>query len=491
MSADVPSTRPALVRALGPLMATAVVIGTVIGSGIFLKPKEVADSVPYFGVAMLAWVLGGVLALLGSLAYAEVAVLYPRAGGNYVFLREGYGRLAGFLFGWVDFWIIRGASLAALATAFTESLAHILKARDVHIASWQVRGLTVGVILGLALVNVRGVRWGGGLQLLITTVKVGSLLAIAALPFVLLGLAEPAGSVGQVQTANLFPAWPSWGQIHLAGFGSALLAVLWAYHGWMNIAPVAQEVRAPQRNLPLALLAGTGTIVCLYLGANLAYSLVIPQQQLKGLPDTTTAATDFSTRLLGPAGAMAASAAIMCSVFGALNGNLLVGPRLLYALGEDGLAPRALGAVHPRYHTPALAILVLAAWAALLVVAGAIVKSYQLLNVPPEKTLFTILTDFAMFGAVIFETLALSTIFVFRRRFPNVERPYRCPGYPLVPAVYIAVLACVAGNMFFEQRTEAVVGLAFIAVGAGVYWIIKGPRLAGQPQMNPDESGRM
>jgi amino acid transporter len=472
MTVDAPPTRAGLVRALGPLMATAVVIGTVIGSGVFLKPKEVAASVPYFGLAMLAWVLGGALALIGSLAYAEVAVLYPRAGGNYVFLREGYGRLAGFLFGWVDFWIIRGASLAALATAFSESLAHILQACDIALPPWQVRGLTVGVLLGLALVNVRGVRWGGGLQLLITTVKVGSLLAIAALPFVLLALTDPVGRASQVRTTNLVPVWPAWSQINLAGFGSALLAVLWAYHGWMNIAPVAEEVRTPQRNLPLALLAGTGTIVCLYLGANLAYSLVIPQEQLMALPETTTAATDFSARLLGPAGAMAASAAIMCSVFGALNGNLLVGPRTLFALGEDGLAPRALGAVYPRYHTPAAAILVLAAWAALLVIAGAVVKSYQLLQVPPDKTLFSMLTDFAMFGAVIFDTLALSTIFVFRRRFPKAERPYRCPGYPLVPALYIAILACVAANMFFEQRTEALTGVGFIAVGAVVYWIM-------------------
>jgi amino acid transporter len=463
-------------------MATAVVIGTVIGSGIFKKPQVIAESVPYFGLATLAWVLGGALVLIGSLAYAEVAVLYPRAGGNYVFLREGYGRLAGFLFGWVDFWIIRGASLGALATIFAESLGNILEARGVSLESWQMRGLTVGVIIGLALVNVRGVRWGGGLQLLITTVKVGSLLTIAALPFILLALADPAGRARQVQADNLFPVWPAWGQINLAGFGSALLAVLWAYHGWMNIAPVAEEVRAPQRNLPLALLAGTLTIVCLYLGANLAYSLVLSQDQMQGLKDTTVA-TEFSARLLGPVGATLASAAVMCSVFGALNGNLLVGPRLLYAMGEDGLAPRALGAVHPRYHTPALAILVLAAWAALLVVAGAVLKAYPFptlalgplvldLNAPPSKSLFDMLTDFAMFGVVIFESLALSTIFVFRYRFPKAERPYRCPGYPLVPALYIAILACVAGNMFSEQRTEALAGVGFIAVGAAVYWIL-------------------
>jgi amino acid transporter len=464
-------------------MATAVVIGTVIGSGIFKKPQEVADSVPYFGMAALAWTLGGALVLLGSLAYAEVCVLYPRAGGNYVFLREGYGRLAGFLFGWVDFCIIRGASLAALATVFSESLGDILKARGVSIGFWDTQVLTVGVILGLALVNVRGVRWGGGLQLVITTVKIGSLLGIAALPFVMAALAEPPAGPPLVRAANLSPLWPAWDQIDLTRFVSALLAVLWAYHGWMNIAPVAEEVRVPQRNLPLALLAGTITIVCLYLGANLAYALVIPQGEMRDLTETTVA-TDFSRRLLGPVGATVASAAVMCSVFGALNGNLLVGPRLLYAMGEDGLAPRALGAVQPRYHTPALAILVLAGWAVLLVLAGALLVAYRLptlqlgrlvldLNVPPEKKLFSVMTDFAMFGVVIFETLALSTIFVFRWRDPRAERPYRCPGYPVVPALYVVVLAGVAVNMFVAQRTEALAGVAFIAVGALVYAAIR------------------
>jgi amino acid transporter len=464
-----------LVRALGPLMAMAVVVGTVIGSGVFKKPQVIADSVPHFGWAILVWVLGGVLALLGALSLAEVAVLYPKAGGNYVFLREGYGRLAGFLWGWVEFWIIRSASLAALATIFTESLHDVLR-ETLHsspgnavLTYWEQRLLTVAILLVLALVNIRGVQWGGVLQLLITTVKVGSLLAITVLPFVIL-------AAGRSETPIEMPAFhPSPGgrqDFEFGGLITALLGVLWAYHGWMNIAPVAEEVKQPQRNIPLALLGGTLIVMALYLGANLAYALVVPWPKMAELKDTTVA-TYFSLQLLGSVGVLAMSAAVMCSVFGALNGNLLVGPRLLYAMGEDGLAPRALGAIHPRYRTPAVAILVETVWGCLLVLGVAALTDLEILDA--TKSHFDMMTDFAMFGAVIFETLAVTTIFVFRRKYPDAERPYRCWGYPVVPALYLVLPALILGNMFFNQQVEALTGVLFIALGALVYYLLPGP----------------
>ncbi len=468
-----------LVRGLGPLMATAVVVGTVIGSGVFKKPQAIAEHVPNFGLAALLWVLGGVLVLLGALAYAEVSVLLPRAGGNYVFLREAYGRLFGFLWGWVDFCIIRSASLAALATIFTESLHDILRNQafqqavglpsGTHLGFWPQRLLTVAVLAGLAWVNIRGVRWGGLVQLLITLIKIGSLAAIAVLPFLVLSnwLMAPTPP----DFANLRPVWPEdWRQVSLGGLGSAFLGVLWAYHGWQNLAPVAEEVRQPQRNIPMALLGGVAIIITLYLTTNLAYYLVIPRVEMAELKQTTVA-TEFSLRLLGPLGAAAASAAVMCSVFGALNGNLLVGPRLLYAMGEDGLAPRALGVVHARYRTPALAIAVLAAWSSLQVVTVALLTWLGWLE--ESKSHFDRLTDFAMFGAVIFETLAVISIFIFRRRWPGVERPYRCPGYPLVPALYVILPAFVLVNMFVHERIEALAGVGFIALGAMVYGVMR------------------
>jgi APA family basic amino acid/polyamine antiporter len=492
------ATPSQLVRALGPFLATAVVVGTVIGSGVFKKPQVVAQNVPYFSLAALVWVLGGLLALLGALALAEVAVLYPRAGGNYVFLRESYGRLAGFLWGWVELCIIRSASIAALASVFADSLCDVLGglashsplARSLSEAlgdTWSRNGLTASVIVGLALVNARGVRWGGVLQLVITIIKIGSLLAIAALPFLVAALDAAAA---KPEASNLLPLWPSsWNRSDAGRLGTALLGVLWAYHGWMNVASIAGEVKKPQRNIPLALLGGIGIIIALYLGANLAYYLILPASEMASLKGSTVA-TAFCERLLGPWGMAAASAAVMMSVFGALNGNLLVGPRVLYAMSEDGLAPRFTGRVHARYHTPAWAILMLAAWSTLLVMAGTALAAYRMpvfnvhgvvvdLNVPEDKPLFDIMTDFAMFGAIIFETLAVSSIFVFRWRLPGVDRPYRCPGYPFVPGLYVSILSLVVVNTFVNQRAEAAVGVAFIAVGAIVYYFVGRGRITG------------
>jgi amino acid transporter len=440
-------------------MATAVVVGTVIGTGVFRKPQEVARNVEYFGLAALVWIGTGLLALLGSLAYGEVCVLLPRAGGNYVFLREAYGRLAGFLWGWVEFWIIRTASLAALATLFTVSLNDVLyEASRLKLSFWTQQAVTVLVLAVLAGINVLGVRWGGLVQLVITLVKVGSLVAIAVLPFCF---------VGVVHVENLPPIWPSsWDAIPVRGLGAAFLAVLWAYHGWMNIAPIAEEVRRPQRNLPLALLAGVAILIALYLGANLAYYLVLPRVEMAGMK-TPPVATEFSSRLLGSVGVLAASAAIMFSTFGALNGNLMVGPRLLYAMGEDGLAPQKLREVHPRFHTPAWAIVTLAAWSALLVLGGATLQTFQ-----PDKDLFDILTNYAMFGAVIFETLAVLSIFVFRKTRPDAARPYRCPGYPVLPALYVVLPLFILVNMLRNQLLESVTGVIFIALGVVVYFML-------------------
>jgi basic amino acid/polyamine antiporter, APA family len=494
---EITSPRPGLVRALGPVTATAVVVGGIIGSGIFKKPQVVAEYTPFFGLAALVWVLGGVLALLGSLSLAEPAALYPRAGGNYVFLRESFGRLAAFLWGCVEFGIIRSAGLAALATMFAESLADILRNQAFQqafglnlgpepLAFWGQRWLTIVVIMVLAFVNVLGVRWGGLLQLFITTIKVSTLIGVAVLPFVVAAVASSGSDVPRPDTQNLLPLWPSWNSFNLSKLGAALVAVLWAYHGWMDVAPVGGEVRNPWRNVPLAMVAGASITMGLYLAANLGYCLIMTQDQLAAVDNSTTAATVFSLKLLGPIGAAIASAAIVWSVFGALNGNLLVGPRVIYAMGEDGLAPRAMAAVHPRFRTPAAAIVVMGIWSALLILAGAALTRYRLplfsiagrtldLNVPEGKALFNIMTDFCMFGAVVFETLAVATIFVFRRRFPNAERPYRCWGYPVVPGVYVLLMALVALNMVRTQTTEVLVGVSFVAVCAAVYAL--SPRL--------------
>lgn len=480
MTSAAPRTSRQLDRVLGPWMATALVVGTVIGSGVFKKPAAVAEAVPTFGWAIAAWVLLGVLVMCGGLALTEVIILYPRAGGNYVFLREGYGRLWGFLWGWIEFFVIRSASIAALAAVFTESLHDVLKHDSVRSALrlpaagpvldfWPLQGLTVITIAVLALVNARGVRWGGGLQLVVTTVKVGSLLFIALLPFVL--AFKSTASANEPPHWNYLTAPPykdlSWGG-YLAGFASALIATQWAYHGWTNLGPVGEEVTHPQRNVPIALLGGIGILIFVYCSANVAYALVLTQPEMAGLKNTPVA-SEFARRLLGATGGAVISGAIAVSTFGALNGNLLVGPRLLFAMGRDGMAPRALAEVHPRYHTPVVATVVLAVWSAALVLIGAALVDTGLLS--PGKPLFDVLTDYAMFGAVVFETMAVASIFMFRWKRPDAERPYRCLGYPWTPAIYVLCFAGLTANYFVteEKRLEAYSGLAFALAGAAVY----------------------
>lgn len=484
-------------------MATALVIGTVIGSGVFKKPSRVAEFLPEFGLGIAAWIVMGILVLIGALAYAEVAVMLPRAGGNYVFLREAYGRWAGFLWGWVEFWIIRAGSIAALAFFFVEALHDIMRqsrglpSDTEALTFWEQQYLIIGVIAVLAFVNARGTLLGGGMQVVITSVKVASLVTIAVLPFVFMAFVPTA----PVSFDYLAPVWPAdWMQFNWSNFGGALAAVLWAYHGWMNIAPVAEEVREPRRNIPLSLLVGTLGVMALYVSANFAYYLAVPSVQMPSLPRPVAA--EFGLRLLGPIGVMLISAAIMTSVFGSLNGNLLVGPRLLFAMGRDRLAPPFLSRLHPRWRTPAWAIAVLASWSIFLVVGVALLKRYPVptvdlgwftvdLNLKPNSNTFDTLTDYAMFGAASFETLAVAAIFVLRRRLTfGVEAPYRCPLYPWLPLIYVLAMTAVLINMFTTSRTESLFAVGFIAVGAAFYALVLGgkqpPARAGGDLVNAE-----
>jgi amino acid transporter len=458
------SSRPELLRVLGLWTAVAVTVGSVIGSGIFKKPQAVAQNIQHFEWAAVAWVLGGLLALLGALALAELGAMLPRAGGNYVYLRVGYSPLWGFLWGWVEFWILRTGSIAALATIFNESLAEILKSTR-PLGEWDQKILTCSVIVFLAFVNALGVRWGGLVQNLTTWVKVGSLAAITLLPFVL----------SQADTSLLSVPGnpPEGGKSAFVGFGAAVLGVLWAYHGWMNLSPLGEEVKNPQRNLPIALLVGVGIVMAVYLGANLAYAVVLPQAEMADTKKVTVVAVSFAEQVFGGRwpGAEAwagklISAAIMVSVFGALNANILIGPRTYFALGRDGLFPRFLGDVHARFRTPLNSILLQAAWACGLVLGAALISDR-------DEAPFDTLTNFVMFAAIIFETMVIASVFRFRYLHPEWPRPYRCWGYPVVPAIYIAIMALVLANTIRDQPRKSAVGLGFVVVGAAVYWGVK------------------
>ncbi len=465
-----PQGRPELLRILGFWTAVAVVVGSVIGSGVFLKPQAVAQNIQHFGLAAIAWVLGGVLALLGALALAELGAMLPRAGGNYVFLKEAYGPLWGFLWGWVEFWILRTGSIAALATVFSKSLAEIVKQPDFVLGDWDQRWITVSVIALLATVNALGVRWGGLVQNLTTWLKVGSLLTIALLPFVL----------GQANPELLTQPGPSPKAGNaLIGFGAGVLGVLWAYHGWMNLSPLGEELRDPQRNVPRALFLGVAILIVVYLGANLAYALVLPQAVMADPGKVKVVAVSFAeevfrgwgTEAMAVAG-KAISAAIMLSVFGALNANILIGPRTYFAMGRDGLFPSFFGRVHATFRTPIASILLQAVWAIALVLGSDLIRESA------TESPFDTLTNYVMFGAIIFETMVIASIFRFRRLHPDWPRPYRCWGYPVVPVVYVLVLAGVLAVTIIDQPNKSAWGFGFIVAGALVY-LLSRARAAG------------
>ena len=480
------SVKETLPRVLGPWMAGAIVVGTVIGSGVFKKGQNVARLVPETGPALLVWVFGGLLALFGSLALAEICVLFPRAGGNFTFLREGFGRFVGFLWGWIDLGIIRSASIAALASMFAEGLADVLRQLNhgepvLHF--WPQQLLACFVIAALGHLNAEGTRLGARFQVFLTALKVGSILAIIILPAVIVFTVTLPEHPPQL--TKLRPVWPAdWSAFDVGEYLAAMVAVLWAYHGWMNVGPVAEEVREPGRNIPLSLLGGVLALIALYVGANFAYLTVIPRAEMAGLTQTAVS-TEFGLRLLGPIGAVLASGVLMLSVFGSLNGNLLVGPRTLLAMARERMVPGSLAALRPRTQTPALATAALTAWSIAIVLGGAALTRFRLPdlvlfgrsidpNLPAGKPLFDVLTDLAVFGVVGFESLVIAALFRFRALYPvsEVKLPYRCPGFPVVPAIYLIAMAGVFINMFASEdlRGGAVFGATFLWVGALVYW---------------------
>ena len=454
------STAPGLLRVLGPWTAVAIVVGSVIGSGVFKKPQVIAQNIPSFEWIITAWVLVGVISLLGALAVAELGAMLPQAGGNYVFLTKGYGRPWGFLWGWVEFWIMRSGSVAALAMIFSQSF---FQAVNWQMGAAAEKVLAIGAILLLAFVNSVGVRYGGFVQNLTTWVKVGSLILIALLPFM----------IGGAHPEYLQRTGPEPRSGPFVGFIVALLGIFWAYKGWMDLSTLGEELREPQRNVPRALFWGVLIVIAVYVAANVAYALVLPPTEIADETRVKVVAVSFAERLFQPWGSEVArlagagiAAAIMVSALGAMNANTLFGPRTYYALGRDGLFPHWFGRVHDRFHTPITAIMAQALWASLLILGADLLRDLE------QEDPFDTLTNFVMFGAMLFETMAIAAIFRLRHVAPDLPRPYRCWGYPWVPLVYVVTMLAVVMNVCYTQPVKSLYGLGFIAVGAFLYGFV-------------------
>ena len=438
-----------LPRVLGRFDALTVVVGSIIGSGIFLKPAAVAQSLDSFGLIIGVWIVVGLITLCGSLAVAELAAMLPHAGGPYVFLREAYGRLPAFLLGWTEFWVIRTGSLGALSAATTIYLSQLvpLGHQGQEIAA-------IGIVMFLCGINTVGTRWAARVQNVTTTTKVAFLLVIIVLPFAL----------GRAQGNLLLPLLPETYSPSLwKGLGAAMIAVLWPYDGWVHVSSVAEEIRNPQRNVPLALGLGMLIVIVLYVAANVAYHAVLPLDQIR---QSSAVAADACRALLGPIGGSLVAMGVMCSTFGALNANVLTGPRMYFAMARDGLLPDSLRRIHERYQTPANAILLQGGWAIVLIVIA-----YAWKGDPREA--FDVLTNYVIFGASVFYALAVAAVFVLRRRRPELPRPYRTWGYPVVPALYLVFFGAALASLLIVTPRESAAGTALILAGMAFYIVME------------------
>jgi len=439
-----------LIRRLGLWSAVAVLVGSTIGSGIFRTPAGVArlvDDVPLF---LLAWVVGAVVVLCGALTYSELAAAFPRSGGVYVFVRESFGPLPAFLFTWAELLVIRPGAYGAIgitASAYTlRTLGHDPAAVMAHLGPLSISAeqlLGAGYIVLVGIVNYFGIHRGAVVQNLSTILKVGALvvLVIAGLT---LGDANAAVPNMIAQRAH----------VGLSPFLLAMVAILWAYDGWADLAFVGGEVQRPQKTLPQALLIGTATVVVLYLGANLVYLHLIPIQEMK---HAELVAADVARLLVGPAGVVGISAVIAVSTFGTLNGSMMTAPRIFFAAAEDGMLPQAIARIDPRTSSPTAAVL-------LMIVMGVIFILVRTFNDLAEQFII---------GIWPFYALAVAGVFVLRRTRPRLERPYMTWGYPLVPIVFLVAALFVLGNYLVSETLKFAVDIGIIATGVPVYLAIR------------------
>ena len=438
--------RPVLPRAIGAWSAAAVLVGSTIGSGIFRVPTEVALATGTVGGIALLWIGGAVIALCGALTLAELAVMMPSSGGIYVFIREAWGPLPAFLFGWTRLLVIQPAVLGAISLIFASYIGAFIP-----IDPGTQRIIAACLVVLLAAANCRSTRWGAAVQNISTAAKVITLAGLALLAF---AFGEPAA--GAFTDAD-------WGIAGAAGFGGALVVIMWTYDGWADLTYMAGEVRDPQRVLPRALIGGTLAVVVIYLLVNAAYLYVMPVSDMSSSP---LVAADAATRLFGTAGASIAAALVLVSTFGALNGTLMTGPRIFFALADDRLFFRSVARVHPKFETPFVAIAV----AGVLGVCYLSVRSFEQL------------AEAFVLGVWPFYVLAVGAVFRMRRMAPEIHRPYRVPGYPVVPTIFLLASAWMLGDALVRDIVSTLSGFAIIGAGAPVYFFWRARRdAAGRP----------
>lgn len=435
-----------LPRKIGLFTAVAVLVGSTIGGGIFRTPAVIAERVPSPGPMLAVWVLGGVLALCGALTYAELAAMFPRSGGPYVFIREGFRRMPAFLFGWTELLLIRASALGAIATPFAEYFLRSL-GRNPELPQYQgeVHYVAAAAIAVTTVLNYVGVRWSA-IVLNLTTVAKSTALVL----LVLLAFAVGRGDFRHFAAAG--------GSLDASLFGLALVSVLWAYDGWADVSFVSGEVREPQKNLPRALLLGTACVITIYLAVNLAYLYLLPIGEMARAP---LVAADAAQLLVGRVGVGLMAVVVMVSTFGTLASSMFTGPRIFFAMAQDQLFFQSVARVHPRFQTPSVAI----------ALTGTIAVGFVLVRT------FEQLADQFVVAIFPFYALAAASVFVLRRRRPDLSRPVRTFGYPVVPLLFILSSLLILGNALVTAPEPTGIALGVIAAGVPAYflWHMLGP----------------
>ena len=455
-----------LVRGLGPWSAASLVVGTIIGTGVFLKTAEMASHGPSAGWILAAWVAAGLLSLFGAMTYAELGAMFPAAGGEYVYLRRGYGPAMGYLYAWNRFWIGTPGSIAAYAVGSSIFLGGVLPP-DWIAAIGGGKVLAIAMIALFTAVTCLDVRSGGGLQTAMTVLKVAMIAALA-----LGALLAPRGDWSALGTGAGFPGW--------SPFGAMVLAALWAYDGWNNLPMAAGEVRDPARNLPRAIVVGSLVVLVVYLLVNLGYFHAVPMAEiLSSAPNVAGApsvAQRAATQLFGDLTQALFAVAMAFSALSAMNGSMLTGARVPFAAAADRLAPAPLARLSARTRVPVTAVIVQGALSCIYTLGGG----------------FGDLTDAVVFVSWLFYALNAGSVLRLRRRDPDRPRPYRVPGFPIVPLIYVALSVLLLASSIYEKPVVSAIGLGVTALGALVYAAVyrrRGIGPAGGPGAAPGAAG--
>jgi len=446
-----------LVKGLGAIDATTLVVGSMIGSGIFIVSADMARQLNSPGLLLLTWIVTAAMTFVAAISYGELAAMMPHAGGQYVYLRESFGPLAGFLYGWTLFLVIQTGTAAAVAVAFAKFLGvfvpwvsaknYLFGSGRLGLSTQQL--IAIVVIAILTAINARGIRTGAIVQNVFTVAKTAALLGLIALGFLV-------GRNPEAVAANFTGFWrnASWDFHTIRLVGVAMVGSLFSADAWNNVTFTGAEVRNPRRNLPLALGLGVAIVSALYIFTNLVYLNVLPLAAIQSAPEDRVA-TATAAVMFGPVAVQLMAAAIMISTFGCANGLILAGARVYWAMALDGLFFRKVATLHPRTHAPVFSLVIQGIWTMLLTLSGS----------------YNDLLDYVIFAVLLFYILTIAGIFRLRRTRPDVERPYRALGYPVLPAAYIAAAGLIEILLLLYKPNYTWPGLIIVLLGVPVYFI--------------------